>query len=357
LSKEKTMKRWLNRAIVAILASVMLTGCIASQTETKINADGSGTNTVKFGIEAQYIGMLSGLGGSETDDPFKAAKDEAAGFPAEWEAKTSDWKEKIDNRDFQGVQIDMKFKDLAMLNAQLEQIASQSSSDNPAGGSLTGLKVEEINNEFVVTGTANATDLAASGDTAGLGGGMEELRKAVIVWRVTMPGAVKEALPAEITTKDGNTVTWKIPADKTASYDLRIVAGKTGGSSGGGSLPLILGLVGGLILLGGLAFFFMNRRKAAPAVAAPYGQPGGYDPNASYGQPGGYQQPGQPGGYQQPGQPGGYPQPGTYDPNPNYGQQPGQPGGYQQPGQPGGYQQPGQPGQPGTYDPNDPNRR
>ncbi len=334
------MKRWLNRALAATLALVMLSGCIASQTETKINADGSGTNTVKFGIESQYMGMLSGMAGSGDEDLFKDAKDEAAAFPAEWQAKTSDWKEKIDGREFQGVQIDMQFKDLATLNAQLEQIASQSSSDNPAGGSLAGLKVEEINNEFVVSGTANATDLAAEGDAAGLGGGMEALQSAVIMWRVTMPGAVKEALPAEITTKDGNTVTWKIPANKTATYDLRIVSAKTGGSSGG-SLPLILGVLGGLILLGGLAFFFMNRRKATPAVAAPYGQPGGYDPNAGYqqpGQPGGYQQPGtydQPGGYQQPGQPGGYQQPGTYD-------------------QPGGYQQPGQPG---TSDPNDPNRR
>ncbi len=305
------MKHWLHRAVAATLALVLLSGCIASQTETKINADGSGTNTIKFGIEAQYIGMLSGLGGdSGSEDPFQSAKDDAAEFPAEWEAKTSDWKEKLDGRDFQGVQIDMKFTNLAMLNDQLAKIAEQTSSDNPAGGSLTGLKVEEINNEFVVTGTANATDLAAEGDAAAMGG-MEELAKAVIVWRVTMPGAVKEALPAEITTKDGNTVTWKIPADKTATYDLRIVAGKTGGSSGG-SLPLILGLVGGLILLGGLGFFFMNRRKAAPAAAPAYGQPGAYDPNAGYGQPGGYQQPGQPGGYQQPGQPG---QPGTYDPN------------------------------------------
>ncbi len=58
------MKRWLNRALAATLALVMLSGCIASQTETKINADGSGTNTVKFGIESQYMGMLSGMGGS-----------------------------------------------------------------------------------------------------------------------------------------------------------------------------------------------------------------------------------------------------------------------------------------------------
>ena len=344
------MKNWFSRVLVLMIAGLVLSGCVASQAETKINADGTGTNTFKIGFASEFSSFFAGAAGDE--DPFKQPKDDVANYPKEWEATVNDqWKEKLGEKEFSGIQIDMKFKDLAMLNAQLTEFTKNSeSADNPTGGALANLKVEEVNNEFVVSGTANATDLAAEAEAdpsmAGMG---EELKKAVIVWKVTMPGEVKSFEPADIGTKDGNTVTWKIPVDKTATYQLKAVSAKSGGGLGGGSsLPLILGIIGALALLGGLAFFFMNRNKK-PAVAAPtnygtppagnYGQP--YDPNAGYNQPqGGYQQPYDPNaGYNQP--QGGYQQP--YDPN----------AGYNQPqagsGQVNPYDQP--------QNPNDPNRR
>lgn len=315
------MKQWWTRIVALTTALFLLSGCIASQTETKINADGSGTNTLKVGIEASALGFLKGAGGTEGEDPFQSAKDSTSSLPAEWEATTTDWKEEVNGQKFEGVQITMKFKDIAMLNEQLAQMTEQNASDNnPAGGALQGLKVEETADGFVATGTATTADLAAGSDSSGLGAGADALKDAVITWSVTMPGAIKEYEPQDIATVTGNTITWRFPADRTETYNLRVVGSKSGGA--GGSLPLILGVVGGLLLLGGLAFFVMNRRKATPAPA--FAQPGAYDPNAAYGQPG--QQP-----YGQ--------QPGSYDPNAGYGQQQ------------GGY------GQPGPNDPNDPNRR
>lgn len=294
------MKQWWTRIVALTAALFLLSGCIASQTETKINADGSGTNTLKVGIESSAMGFLKSAGGSESEDPFQSAKDSTSALPAEWEATTTDWKETLNGQDFEGVQITMKFKDIAMLNEQLAQMTEQNSSDdsNPAGGTLQGLKVEETADGFVATGTATTSDLAAGSESSGLGDSADALKNAVITWSVTMPGAIKEYEPQDIAKVDGNTVTWTFPADKAETYNLRVVGSKSGGA--GGSLPLILGVVGGLLLLGGLAFFVMNRRKAAPAPA--YSQPGSYDPNAGYGQqPGGYGQ--QPGGYGQPGDP------------------------------------------------------
>jgi hypothetical protein len=149
-------KQWWTRIVALTAALFVLSGCIASKTETKINADGSGTNSMKVGIEASALSFLKGAGGSDTEDPFQSAKDGVSELPAEWEAKTSDWKEKLNGQDFEGVQIDMKFKNIAMLNDQLSQMTSANSSDsnNPAGGTLQALKVEETADGFVATGTA-----------------------------------------------------------------------------------------------------------------------------------------------------------------------------------------------------------
>ncbi|HYF65098.1 MAG TPA: hypothetical protein VD886_19890 [Herpetosiphonaceae bacterium] len=320
------MKQWWTRIVALTAALFLLSGCIASQTETKINADGSGTNTLKVGIEASALGFLKGAGGTEGEDPFQSAKDGTADLPPEWEATTADWKETLNDQEFEGVQITMKFKNIAMLNEQLAQMTEQNASDgsNPAGGTLQGLKVEETADGFVASGTATTADLAAGSESSGLGDSADALKSAVITWSVTMPGAIKEYEPKDIAKVSGNTITWTFPADRAETYNLRVVGSKSGGA--GGSLPLILIAVGGLLLLGGLAFFVMNRRKAAPAPA--FGQPGAYDPNAGYNPNAGYGQGQQ--GYGQ--------QPGTYDPNAGYGQQ-------------GGY------GQPGSQDPNDPNRR
>ena len=329
------MKRWWTRMVVVGMMLFMLTGCIASQTETTINADGTGTNTLKIGMEASAMAMMASMGDTGGGNPFESVKDDTADLPAEWEVVTSDWKEKLGDQNFEGVQVAMKFKNVATLNEQLVELGNQSGSgDNPAGGILANLKVEETADGFIVTGTGNSTNLAESGATSGMGDSADALKNAVLVWKVTMPGEITEYEPKEIATVAGNTITWRFPADRTATFDLRAVSTK----SGGGSLPLILGIVGGLLVLGGLAFFLMNRRKTAVAVpAAPYAQPGAYNPNAQYGQQGGYGQ-----------------QPGSYDPNAQYGQQPGSYDANAQYGQqPGG----GSGQQPGSTDPNDPTRR
>ncbi len=277
------MKQWMSRILLGVLA-LSLSGCVASQAETKITSDGSGTNTFKVGFEEESLAMLQSMGGEEMQDPFKDVKDSTAEYPAEWGATTSDWQETINGQAFKGVKIDMKFANLATLNEQLSKFLSDSGGEtNPTGQALSNLKVTDDGKTFIVTGDAVATDLAAAAaeggsETAGMPG-MEKLNQAVIVWQVTLPGEVTESGPADITTVNGNTVTWKIPADKAATYSLKAVSSKSGGGSS--SLPLILGGIGLLVVLAGVAFFVLNRRKAAP-VAAGYQQYGGqtYDPNA-----------------------------------------------------------------------------
>lgn len=323
------MKHWYSRILGVMLLGIMLSGCFASQTESKINSDGTGTTVFKMGFDSQYAPLLKSAGNGE--DPFAEPKKDAATYPAEWETKVEDWKEKIGDVQYEGIIMTMKFSNLAMMNEQLAKITTDSGSGTSGGpsssGMLTNMKAEEVNGEFVVTGNANAVDLGKEAEAdPSMASYAPELRKALVVWQVTMPGTIKSFEPDTIATKSGNTVTWKIPADKVESYNLKIVSAKSGGGGVGGmSLPLILGIVGGLVVLGGLAYFFMSRKKAAPVATTNYGQ---YDPNAGYNQQqGGYQQP--QGGYQQP-----------YDPNAGYGQQ--------------------QPYQQNPYDqqnPNDPNRR
>lgn len=288
------MKQWMSRMLLGVLA-IALSGCVASQVETTISGDGSGTNTFKVGMDAETMAMMASMGGTEGEDPFKETKDDVSGYPAEWAATTSDWKEKLGETEFQGVQINMKFANLATLNEQLSQFLTDSgSSDSPTGQALSNLKVTDDGETFTVSGNAMATDLAAAAESEGAGmpGMGDSLKKAVIVWQVTLPGEVSSVEPAEIATVNGSTVTWKIPVDKTAQYTLKAVSTKSGGGAGGSNLPLILGGVGLLVVLAGVGFFVMSRRKAAP-VAAGYQQYGGqtYDPNAQQNQQQGYYDP------------------------------------------------------------------
>ncbi|MCA0351936.1 MAG: hypothetical protein LCH85_08045 [Chloroflexi bacterium] len=288
------MKQWMSRMLLGVLA-IALSGCVASQVETTISGDGSGTNTFKVGMDAETMAMMSSMGGTEGEDPFKKTKDDVSGYPAEWSATTSDWKEKLGETEFQGVQVNMKFANLATLNEQLNQFLTDSgSSDSPTGQALSNLKVTDDGETFTVSGNAVATDLAAAAESesSGMPGMGDSLKKAVIVWQVTLPGEVSSVEPAEIATVNGSTVTWKIPVDKTATYTLKAVSTKSGGGAGGSNLPLILGGVGLLVVLAGVGFFVMSRRKAAP-VAAGYQQYGGqtYDPNAQQNQQQGYYDP------------------------------------------------------------------
>ncbi|WP_110516195.1 LppM family (lipo)protein [Herpetosiphon llansteffanensis] len=276
------MKQWMSRILLGVLA-ISLSGCIASQTETKITSDGSGTNTFKVGLGEKALGMFTSLGGSEAEEPFANVKEDIAAYPAEWGATSTDWQETINGTVYKGVKVDMKFANLAMLNEQLGKFMTDSGGDDsPTGQALSNMQVTNDGDTFTVTGNATATDLAATlkdqggAEMESLAGQVEDPKTAVIVWQVTLPGDITESSPAEITKVNGDTVTWTIPVDKTATYSLKAVAEK-----GSSSLPLILGGIGLLVVLAGVAFFVMSRRKAAP-VAAGYQQYGGqtYDPNA-----------------------------------------------------------------------------
>ena len=260
------MRQFVVRLALMSAALLFFTGCIAQQAETTINADGSGTNVIRVGFSQQAMAMISGMDEGNSEDPFADLRGQEDSLPAEWNAQLNDWEDET----FTGIEIAMEFADLPMLQAQLDQMFGGSDPNSPGnitGGSLyQNIRVEEINDEIVITAVA---------DTSGMGleeQGMDAsmFADASLFWEVTMPGTIQEYTAQEIAIQEGNTVRWTFPLDQPDTYDLRVVGAKSGGIGGASPLVLVLGGAGALLLVAGLVMFFMNRSTARPATATTY---------------------------------------------------------------------------------------
>lgn len=324
------MRRWFVRLSGFTLILLFLAGCITQQTKTTIRSDASGTNEIIIGIDKE---VLEQLGGSTGEDPVASAQEDIQDLPPEWNAKAEPW----EDEKYQGVRMTTEFKDLAMLQDQLNRLVgpeAEGSADSPTGGMFQSFNISRDGDTLVVGATVNTST----------GDGSEEIPPAMlsnflISWSVEMPN-LESFTEQDIAKREGNKVTWTFPIGSNKTYNV-----EARGSLSSASNVLIYGLVG-LIALGIVAVvvgLMMSRRKAVPAVAAPgapstpYGQPSGYDQGGGqYGQGGPYGQSSPYGGQ--------YGQPGSYD----------QGGGQYGQGSPYGQSDPygGPYGQPGSQDPN-----
>lgn len=142
-----------------------------------------------------------------------------------------------------------------------------------------GRTVEHKDGKFIVTSKA---DTSADASTAEAMFGAANFS-----FRFTFPGKVESVegdVPEDSYTIDGNSVEFTKISALTKQFT--ITAADKAGGAGGSLLWIVLGVLAALLVLGALAFFFLNNRNksADPSESAPYGGPA--DAQASpYGAP------------------------------------------------------------------------
>ncbi len=262
------------RMIVMIGVALLLSGCWIQQTNTTIDADGSGINEINIGFSKQFLsfaGLSGGGSGNDLQDALDQLNDVANTLPAEWNASSSPW-ESADGQ-YKGTTLRMEFSDLAMLQEQLSRDMLG------AGNSIiqfSDVNVQRDGGEVLVQATltsplssdqlpTESTDLLSGLDQLeGLG-----VDPPVAVWKITMPGKISAWTEhdAGVLSEDGQSVTYTIPFPPAQVYNISVRA-STGNALLKQGLAVVLGLVGlGMLLIG--AGMWLNRRNRQPRPAQP----------------------------------------------------------------------------------------
>ncbi|MBA3470639.1 MAG: hypothetical protein H0T53_13455 [Herpetosiphonaceae bacterium] len=256
------------RIILFLGLSLLLSGCITQQTETVIRPDGSGTQVFRIGISQQFLD-LAGMGGQGSIDPTDALSDIGTGtaeLPAEWQATNEPWEST--DRQYEGAQISMQFRDLAMLEDQLMESALGSSNSLVI---FDDVSVSEEDGSYVIRATvASATgteELGLGSEFGDLQGGAFGNVVPTASWRIEMPGEITEWSEQELATQEGNAVTYSFPFPLDRPYEI-VVRAKV---KPGISLQVMLIVVGMLVLglatiLAGVVLNRRNRRVAAQPI-------------------------------------------------------------------------------------------
>lgn len=403
---------------VLVLLAVMLSACVEVNQRSAIGTDFTGTTEIRLGVSKQALALIGTVGtslGSPAPKTTPAASQDPFADSKKQVAQLGGTSKDYQNDKFQGIDASFKFKSLEEMQTQINTLLASNSSLNQTTGP-TGSSSSSSSQSDLVKITAKATangvridgtvdplstlnDTSSSTAVPGLDPKLFGGADGYVALAFTMPGKITSADP--LAKKDKSTVSWAFKAgDKPAT--IFVESDKSGGQGGnaiavaatpatganatapgrattasgaqatlpaartvttaadnGGSntLPIILGVLGLVIVVGGLVGFLVLRgRGKRPPTAPPAG---GYPATQQYGAPPNqYGQPPQGGGYPPPGQGYGQPPQQPYGaPYPPPGQQPQPPqgappygGGYTPPGQqPTGGYPPSYPPQPGPY--------
>lgn len=231
--------------VAALLALVAAACKIETNFGAVINADGSGTVIAEIGMDEEAQGFFL----QDVDDPFEG--NDLADCP---NARVSE--EQRGDLKFWIIECDVD--DITANTGLLE--------DNE-NSMLSDFSITVTDTLVTVTGNATAPDDFTGGEMEGFDPGVIEDSISANV-RITMPGKILEH---NADSKDGNTLTWKVPI-LGGDLDIQATSDPTGtpDSSGGGGFPTWLIAVIAVVVLAGGYYFMTQRNKggSAPAAAA-----------------------------------------------------------------------------------------
>jgi hypothetical protein len=230
--------------LVLVVVTVVLSGCIAYQTATTMNPDGSGINDVRIGFSKEVLAMMQEEGNG--DDPFTTIREEFAENPEGWQTTVSAWEDDT----YTGVTAALHYTNPAMLEAQLNTLL---------GPDLDHNRVSQppiLFEPFVVQQEGNAiritTGLKPSETTDDSEVPTAIYEGASVVWSVALP-TLESYTEQEIATREGNRVTWHIPLVRERDYVLE-VRGTLASDGNTVATPVPSSVVQPAALLGELCF-------------------------------------------------------------------------------------------------------
>jgi hypothetical protein len=199
------MNQHVIRSLSVGIAILLLTGCVAFQTTTTIQPDGSGTNEINIGFTKMLLEAL------EEDDPFGGIQQETDETLQKWQASIEPWETDV----YKGVRITLQFTDLAMLEEQLNTLLGP----DAEGGMFDRFVVRQDGSQILIS-----TKLVQEGmREEDIDPEMRYLLEGFkLTWTVELPnleGYSEEA----IATRDGNRLTWEFPlSEETKTYNLEV---------------------------------------------------------------------------------------------------------------------------------------
>lgn len=231
--------------VAALLALVAAACKIETNFGAVINADGSGTIIAEIGMDEEAQGFFL----QDVSDPFEG--NDMSECPG---ARTSE--EQRGDLKFWIIECDVA--DITANTGLLEDNENSMVSD---------FSITVTDTLVTVSGSASAEDTLGS-EAEGFDPGVLEDSISANV-KITMPGRILEH---NADSKDGNTLTWKVPI-LGGNLDIQATSDPTGpaDSSGGGGFPTWLIAVIAVVVLAGGYYFMTQRKKGGSAPAAPAG--------------------------------------------------------------------------------------
>lgn len=257
------------RIALFIGLSLVLSGCITQQTDTRLRSNGSGTQAIRFGFSQQLLDLVNigGQGSVNLEEALVELGTATEKLPADWAATSVPWESP--DRQYKGTEVTLQFNNLATLEEQLSQGGLGAENSLLA---FTDVRVREEDGAYVIRATIDASSTAANVDSqsqqalAALQGGTFGNNVPAATWRIEMPGPITEWSEQAIGKQEGNAVTYTFPFPPSRPYEI-VVRGKVKPG-----IPLrVLLVVGGLLLAGLasiLAGIVLNRRNRVGAHRA-----------------------------------------------------------------------------------------
>jgi len=262
----------MRRALV-LIAIVFALGACEARAEIEVSDDGSGTFGFSFVIEDQFLALMQGFSGGESEDPFEDFKQGLEDSPVPFQI------EEFTEKGGRGIRATVPFRDVEDLRTIMKAVdeSEPSSADNPiAGGGGPGFgtfTLERRGGGWHFEAVGEAPDLGDLGELGGGEGGEDapfdpaqiaSLLK--VSFRVTLPGRTVTTSADDEDPKDGRTTfTWN--ADLTSTEPMQLVATTASAGSSFPMLPVAAGL--GALAVAGAAVFGMKRRTVAALPPAP----------------------------------------------------------------------------------------